>query len=85
MSGHSSSDSLSETFYLESKLRVKPGGWNLFMDTKEKAKAEGKIPIVVLSKKYHKDKIVIIDYNFLLKLLKLSGCLKDKLAEVKND
>ncbi len=85
MSGHSSSDSLSETFYIESKLRAKPGGWNLFQQTKEKAKTERKIPVVVLSKKYHRDKIVMLDYNFLLKLLKKSGYLKDKLEEVQND
>ena len=81
MSGHSSSDSLSETFYLESKLRAKPPGWNLFLDTREKAKLEKKIPIVVLSKKFHKDKIVMIDYDFLLELLKKSGYL-DEILEV---
>ena len=81
MSGHPSSDSLSETFYLESKLRANPPGWNLFLDTREKAKLEKKIPIVVLSKKYHKDKIGMIDYNFLLELLKKSGYL-DEILEV---
>ena len=81
MSGHSSSDSLSDTFYLESKLRANPPGWNLFLDTREKAKLEKKIPIVVLSKKYHKDKIGMIDYDFLLELLKKSGYL-DEILEV---
>ena len=81
MSGHSSSDSLSNTFYLESKLRAKPPGWNLFLDTKEKAKIEKKVPIVVLSKKFHKDKIAMIDYDFLLELLKKSGYL-DEILEV---
>jgi hypothetical protein len=81
MSGHSSSDSLSETFYLESKLRAKPPGWNLFLDTKEKAKIEKKVPIVVLSKKFHKDKIAMIEYDFLLELLKKSGYL-DEILEV---
>ena len=83
MSGHSSSDSLSEIFYLESKLRANPPGWALFQDTKEKAKFEKKIPIVVLSKKFHKDKIAIVDYDFLLELLKKSGYLKENLEEVK--
>ena len=78
MSGHSSSDSLSETFYLESKLRAKPGGWNLFMDTRDKAKRENKIPIVILSKKYHKDKIAMVDYDFLLGLLEKSGYIGGK-------
>ena len=81
MSGHSSSDSLSDKFYLESKLRANPPGWNLFLDTREKAKLEKKIPIVVLSKKYHKDKIGMIDYDFLLELLKKSGYL-DEILEV---
>ena len=84
MSGHSSSDSLSDTFYLESKLRANPPGWNLFLDTRDKAKKEKKIPIVVLSKKYHKDKIAMIDYDFLLELLKKSGYL-DEILEVENE
>ena len=78
MSGHSSSDSLSETFYLESKLRVSPPGWALFQDTKEKAKLEKKIPIVVLSKKYHKEKIAMVNYDFLLDLIKKAKYLEDE-------
>ena len=81
MSGHSSSDSLSETFYLESKLRANPPGWNLFLDTRDKSKKENKIPIVILSKKYHKDKIAMVDYDFLVGLLKKSGYLPQKVDE----
>ena len=81
MSGHSSSDSLSETFYLESKLRANPPGWNLFLDTKEKAKKEKKIPVVVISKKFHKDKIAMVDYDFLVSLLEKSGYLPRKVDE----
>ena len=78
MSGHSSSDSLSDTFYLESKLRANPPGWNLFIDTRDKAKRENKIPIVILSKKYHKDNIAMVDYDFLLGLLEKSGYIGGK-------
>ena len=78
MSGHSSSDSLSDTFYLESKLRANPPGWNLFLDTRDKSKKENKIPIVILSKKYHKDKIAMVDYDFLLGLLEKSGYIGGK-------
>ena len=78
MSGHSSSDSLSQTFYIEAKLRVNPPGWTLFQDTKNKSKQEKKIPIVVLSKKYHKDKICMVDYNFMIGLLEQVGFLKGK-------
>ena len=86
MSGHSSSDSLSSTFYIESKLRAKPGGWTLFELTREKARQEGKIPIVVLSKKYHRDKIAMLDYDFLIELLTKSGYLKNKIeVSVSND
>lgn len=81
MSGHSSSDSLSETFFIESKLRAQPGGWNLFQETKEKARLENKIPIVVLSKKYHKDKICMVDYQFLLDLLRTAGYLQKEVPE----
>jgi hypothetical protein len=83
MSGHSSSDSLSQTFYIESKLRVNPPGWTLFQDTKNKSKQEKKIPIVVLSKKYHKDKICMVDYDFMISVLERIGFLKDK--EDKNE
>lgn len=78
MSGHSSSDSLSPTFYIESKLRANPPGWTLFQDTKNKSKQEKKIPIVVLSKKYHKEKICMVDYNFMIGLLEQVGFLKGK-------
>ena len=81
MSGHSSSDSLSEIFYLESKLRANPPGWNLFIDTRDKSKKENKIPIVILSKKYHKDKIAMVDYDFLVSLLEKSGYLPRKVDE----
>ena len=81
MSGHSSSDSLSDTFYLESKLRANPPGWNLFLDTKENAKKEKKIPVVVISKKFHKDKIAMVDYDFLVSLLEKSGYLPRKVDE----
>ena len=77
MSGHSSSDSLSNVFYLESKLRANPPGWSLFLDTRDKAKIEKKIPIVVLSKKYHKEKVCMLEYDFLLVLLKKSGYLNE--------
>ena len=82
MSGHSSSDSLSETFFIESKLRAQPGGWNLFQQTKEKAKKEKKIPLVILSKKYKKGKIAMLDYDFLVILLKKSGYLESEIMEV---
>ena len=84
MSGHSSSDSLSQTFYIESKLRVNPPGWTLFQDTKNKSKQEKKIPIVVLSKKYHKDKICMVDYDFMVSVLERVGFLKG-LMEEKNE
>lgn len=77
MSGHSSSDSLSTTFYIESKLRANPPGWTLFDDTRIKSKQEGKIPIVILSKKYHKDKICMVEYEFMVELLERVGFLND--------
>ena len=85
MSGHSSSDSLSETFYIESKLRAKPGGWNLFQEIKEKANKEKKIPIVILSKKYKKGKIAMLNYDFLVELLKKSGYIANENIEVANE
>jgi len=42
------SDSLSEVMYIECKRRKRMAIWTLFQDTENKAKSEGKIPLVAL-------------------------------------
>ena len=50
-SKHTRSDTLSKVFYVEAKYRVKQATASLFRDTAQKAKLEGKIPIVALCEK----------------------------------
>ena len=45
------SDTFSEKFYVEVKTRKKLGLWALYEDTKKKAEAEHKIPVVALKEK----------------------------------
>lgn len=49
--GHSRSDSRHERLFIEVKYRVKHSAVTLWRDTAEKAKEEGKIPVVCLSEK----------------------------------
>ena len=45
------SDTFSEKFYVEVKTRKKLGLWALYEDTKKKAEAEHKIPVIALKEK----------------------------------
>jgi hypothetical protein len=69
-SRHTRSDSLHPTLYIEHKLRAKLPFRQLFLDTREKAKKEGKTPIIVLSEKHSPIKEVLLDYDDYLRLVK---------------
>ena len=69
-SRHTSSDTLSDIFYVESKLRASPPGWALFEKTALMATKEGKIPLVVYSKKFKQKKQVICDYDWLIGIIR---------------
>ena len=69
-SRHTSSDTLSDIFYIESKLRASPPGWALFEKTALQAAKEGKIPLVIYSKKFKQKKQVICDYDWLIEILR---------------
>lgn len=70
MSAHTSSDTLSDTFYVESKLRANPPGWSLFEDVCAKAKKEGKVPMIVFSKKFKQRKMAVVDYDWLISIIR---------------
>ena len=69
-SGHlTSSDVLVDKYYVEVKLYKKLMVNTLFQDTKAKAKKEGRIPIVVMRTKGQRDRIAVIDFEWLIQLL----------------
>lgn len=70
-SGHgTNSDSLHKTLYIECKVRGKSATYSLFLDTLEKAKAEGKIPIVAVKQKNTKGFLLVIRPEDLVQISK---------------
>jgi hypothetical protein len=60
-SGHgTNSDSLHERVYIECKVRASFSLWELYEDTKAKAKVEKKVPIVAIKKKGAKGCLFLI-------------------------
>ena len=57
------SDTLSKDFFIECKYRKKHTAVTLFEATKELAKKEGKIPIVVLAEKGKHGKYILFNSN----------------------
>ena len=62
-SGQTSSDTLSDRYYVEVKYRKKIPFLTVFNDTVEKARKEGKKPIVVFHEAGSKRNIVMLDLN----------------------
>ena len=60
-SGHgTNSDSLHPKLYIECKLRNKISLWQLFAETKKKAKVENKIPVVAIKQKGEKGYLLVV-------------------------
>lgn len=60
-SGHgTNSDSLHPKLYIECKVRSKIALWQLFVDTENKAKVEGKIPVVAIKQKGEKGYLLVM-------------------------
>ena len=60
-SGHgTNSDSLHPKLYIECKVRSKVSLWQLFVDTENKAKIEGKIPVVAIKQKGEKGYLLVM-------------------------
>jgi len=68
-SGHNTqSDTLHPDIYVEAKFRSDFSVYTLFQDTKKKAKAENKIPVVALKKKGTNGFLLLIEMDDLTKL-----------------
>lgn len=73
-SGHNTnSDSLHPTLYIECKVRNKISIWQLFIDTENKAKVEGKLPIVALKQKGEKGYLLVIRPEDLQKIAEIQS------------
>lgn len=58
-SRHTQSDTLHKKLFIEVKHRKKPAHDKLWNDTKQKAKKENKLPILVLLKKGSKEPLIL--------------------------
>ena len=68
-SGHgTNSDSLHPKLYIECKVRSKVALWQLFVDTENKAKVEGKIPVVAIKQKGEKGYLLVMRPDDLKKI-----------------
>lgn len=65
------SDTLHPEIYLESKWSARSSLWTLWKDTKKKAQAEGKIPVVCQFLKSHEGAILSIHIKDLLMVLEI--------------
>lgn len=71
-SGHgTNSDSLHPKLYIECKVRGKISLWSLFTDTENKAKVEGKIPVVAIKQKGERGYLLVIRPDDLEKIYKI--------------
>lgn len=59
-SGHTFSDTLSKTFFVETKLRGKMFAFSLHQKAAEYAKKEGKIPVLALLQKHGRGFLVCV-------------------------
>jgi hypothetical protein len=60
-SGHTRADVMGvDGLFIEAKLRAKSALWTLYENTKELAKAEGKIPVCVIGKKFSKGFLIVV-------------------------
>lgn len=67
---HTRGDVIHASLYVECKLRSSLMIWSWFKDTAEKAKKEGKTPILVIKEKSKKGELVILDIQDFVKLTK---------------
>jgi len=66
-----SSDSLHSDLYIECKYRAKSSIHTLYEDTKKKAKAEGKLPVICLKQKNSSGFLIVVHSDDYRKLLEV--------------
>lgn len=71
-SGHgTNSDSLHPKLYIECKVRGKIALWQLFTDTEQKAKVEGKVPLVAIKQKGERGYLLVMRPEDLQKIAEI--------------
>lgn len=68
-SRHTAGDVIHDNFYVECKLREKMAVWSFFREAEEKAKKEGKIPLLILKEKNKHGELIALrlsDFTALL-------------------
>jgi hypothetical protein len=74
-SGHDTdSDTLSDRYYIEAKLRSKLPFWAEFADTRTKARSEGKKPVLAFHKKGYPGTIVMLKLEDFLEMEQPPEC-----------
>ena len=76
--GVTASDSLSPDFFIEVKMRKRHALWSLFDDTREKAKKEGKVPVIAVGETNRKGALICIHSDDL-------GKVSELLKEIANE
>jgi hypothetical protein len=66
---HTRGDIIHPSLYVECKLRQKLSIWAWYKDTAEKAKVEGKTPILVIKEKSKKGELVVLDIKDFVALI----------------
>ncbi len=69
--GVTASDSLSPDFFIEVKMRKRHALWSLFDDTREKARKEGKVPVIAVGETSRKGALICIHSDDLGKVSEL--------------
>ena len=68
-SKHTSGDIIHDKFYVECKYRAKFAVVSLFKEVEEKAKAENKVPLLVLKQKNLRGELVVLRLEDFVKLV----------------
>ena len=68
-SRHTSGDVIHDKFYVECKYREKFSIVSLYDEVREKARKEGKIPLLVIKQKNRKGELVVVDLDEFVKML----------------
>lgn len=61
-------DVLHDDLYLECKQRANPSIWKLWEETADRAKKEGKTPVICYSKKYKNGFLIVVHSDDFLKV-----------------
>ena len=68
-SRHTQGDVIHPMFFIEVKHRAKIPFLKIWLDTKQKAKKEGKIPVLIVHQKGSQNYVAVVDAEYLARLI----------------